>query len=255
MSKKTRLFVIVALALTALFLLPGVSFAATHSAARTKPFTNTTVSTAFTGQVTKGQLKHTILTGGLTLSIDGSGNFTGTFKQANGSVLNVKGTLDSSGNLKITFFNNGAPFIYGQGTLNTSTGEFTGPFQVVAGGKQISSGIWSALIIANPGNSVALAFGGQTMQGPDSGAKYYGAIVLDGSTLTGTFNLPDGTIVPVSAQAKSNGHIVVTFQLGSQHILGKGRPYVNGSEKGYDGPYYGPRKGDVGMWTAYLFSF
>jgi hypothetical protein len=253
MLNKIRLALIGAIVLCAMFLLPGVSFAASYQAHTGSNWP--TASFAFTGLITSGQNQGTVLTGGLTITIGNDGYFHGNFHEPDGTQVSVSGQAKQDGSLTIAFYTpGGQPFIRGEGMLNGN--EYTGPFQVYSGDKQIASGIWSALAVADPSKVLALAFTGKTLSGPDKGAMYEGAIVLNSQSLAGTFNLPDGTVVMVQGKLKHNGHIKVVFDLGgNKAITGYGKPVNNGNEKGFAGPYFGPATGDKGWWSAYFFGF
>lgn len=259
MSKKTRFLLIVVLSLSALLLLPTVSFAASRHATETKSWNSEKpqplFDVAFTGLINKGEGKGAVITGGLAFLIGRTGKFTSTFKETNQVQFPVQGQFSGMNSITFTFFKNDTPYITGQGTINISTNEAVGVIQVLSKGKQVASGIWSWLP-TDQSPSIGLTFGGQTFQGPDKGTKIYGAIALDSSTLMGNLNLPDGTIIPTSATIDGSGNITVFFDLGSGFIItGIGHPITNGIEKGYAGSYLGPQKGDLGKWRAYFFSF
>lgn len=256
MIKRIRLAFFVMLALSAFFLLPGVSFAASREA--TVSQNTTTANLAFTGLITQGAGKGIALTGGLTIGIRSNGYFNGNFHLPDGTQISVSGRIKSDGNLNITFYTaNGKPYITGQGKPKQA-GEYVGPFQVFSGKSQVAWGIWSAVAVANPSSSLALAFDGQTVKGPATGTNYSGAIVLDSKTLKGTLNLPNGAIVDVQAAVKGDD-ITVVFDLGGgAQIIGYGEATknpANGLNTGFKGPFYGPGNGDVGKWTAFFFGF
>ncbi|MEO8972599.1 MAG: hypothetical protein ABI406_13500 [Ktedonobacteraceae bacterium] len=259
MAKKTRLLLIVALSFSILLLLPAVSFAASLHVMVTKPLSSAKpqplYDVAFTGLINNGEGKGAVITGGLAFLIGRTGKFTSTFKETNRVQLPVKGQIGSNASLTITFFKADNPYLTGQGTINMTTNEATGVFQILSNGKQVASGIWSWLPTdQNP--SIGLAFGGHTLQGPDKGMQINGAITLDNSTLMGNLNLPDGTIIPTSATIDGSGNINVFFDLGNGFFISAlGHPITNGIEKGYAGAYGGPQKGDQGKWRAYFFSF
>ncbi len=256
MSWKTRFLAIMTLTLSALFLLPMAAMAApAHSAqALDSNHKTTTASFAFTGLINKGALKGTPLTGGLTLNIEANGNFKGNLNLPGGAKVPVNGNVTPKGKLSITFqATKATPLIKGQGTLKNGN-EFTGPFQVFTGKKEIACGIWSALAVANPSKELALAFVGKTVSGPEKGTQYSGALLLDSKNLTGTLNLPTGAIIPVKASLKGTT-ITVTFDLGKGlKIVGTGHPIAKGL-KGFEGPYVGPASKDKGTWVAPFFNF
>ena len=244
MLKKARFLAVFVLAITALFLLPSVSFASSRTVKAAN--TTKTVSLAFTGAVPGTD---TALTGGLTIGIRDTGYFNGNFHEPDGTQISVSGKLKSNGNFNITFYTaKGVPFILGVGKPNNA-GEFVGTFQIVGG----PSGIWSALPVSNAGNVLALAFTGKV------GSTFLsGAIVLDGATLKGTFNLADGTILPVSAKLLKDNMYAIRVDFGNGAIIGYGKSVKNPAnpvDKGFAGPFTVTASGAVGKWTAYFFSF
>ncbi len=244
MLKKARFLAIFALAITALFLLPSVSFASPRTVKVAS--TTKTVSLAFTGAVPGTT---TALTGGLTIGIRDTGYFNGNFHEPDGTQIAVSGKLKSNGDFNITFYTaKGAPFILGVGKPN-SAGEFVGTFQIVGG----PSGIWSALPVSNAGSALALAFTGKV-----GNTFLSGAIVLDGVTLKGTFNLANGAILPVSAKLLKDNKYAIRVDFGNGAIIGYGKSVknpANSVDKGFAGPFTVTASGAVGKWTAYFFSF
>ena len=249
MSIKTRIFVVLAMALSALFMLPAVTFAAssnTATAASTK-----TVDLAFTGTVPGTSV---ILTGGLNLNIRSNGFFNGNFHEADGTQIAVSGELKSSGAFNITFYNaSGTPIIKGVGSPNSS-GEFVGTFKVLnANGSVAANGIWSALPVADPDDVLSLAFVGTV-----GNTTLSGAIVLDSTTLTGTFNQADGTVLPVSAKLLKDSKYAIRVNFGDGAIIGYGKSVsnpANGNDKGFAGPFTVTANGAQGTWVAYLFNY
>ena len=244
MAMKTRFLAVFALAITALFLLPAVTFAAPRTTKAAS--STTTVSLAFTGAVPGTE---TALTGGLTIGIRGTGYFNGTFHEANGTQIAVSGKLNSNSDFNITFYTaQGVPFILGVGKPNAA-GEFVGTFQIVNG----PSGIWSALPVSNPSSVLALAFSGKV------GSTFLsGAIVLNATTLNGTFNQANGTILPVSAKLLQDNQYAIRVNFANGAIIGYGKSVDNPAnpvDKGFAGPFTVTASGAVGQWTAYLFSF
>lgn len=248
MLKKTRLVLIMGMALAALFLLPTVSFASPRTAATAN--TTTTVSLAFTGVISGTT---TALTGGLTINVKDTGYFNGNLHEPDGTQASVSGKIHSDGSLNITFYTkDGVPFILGEAGA-ASNGLYKGPFQVYNGDKQIASGIWSALVVADPSKVLALAFTGSV-----GNTFLSGAIVLDGSTLAGTFNQPDGSILHVKANLLIDNKYAIKVNFGDGAIIGYGKPTdnpANGQDKGFKGPFYVTANGAKGQWVAYEFGF
>jgi|GEM_PF-1066888 len=238
MSKKLRLLAVFALAITALFLLPAVSFAAPRTVEQTANKV-TTVSLAFTAAVPNTTVA---LTGGLKLGIRKSGSFDGTFTQADGTKLGVGGKLQSTGDFNITFYNKqGGAYIFGVGKPNAA-GVFVGTFQIRNG----ASGIWSAVVVPNPAAVLALAFTGK------SGAVFLaGAIVLDGKTLQGTFSLANGAVLPVSATLIKNSYYQIRVSFANGAIVGYGKSTATG----FAGPFTITASGAKGKWVANVFGF
>ena len=244
MFKNARLLAVFAFAITALFLLPAVSFASPRTTSTAS--STTTVSLAFTGAVPGTD---TALTGGLTIGIRDTGYFNGNFHEPDGTQISVSGKLKSNGDFNITFYTaKGVPFILGVGKPN-SAGEFVGTFQIVNG----PSGIWSALPVSNPYGVLALAFTGKV------GATFLsGAIVLNDKTLVGTFNLANGAVLPVSATLLKDDKYAIRVNFGNGAIIGYGKSVDNPAnpvDKGFAGPFTVTASGAVGTWAAYFFSF
>jgi hypothetical protein len=259
MSKKTRLTLVVVLTLLALFLWPGVSFASSPSAV--VPSNTSKVNAAFTGLVTSGATKGAALTGGLTIAVRDDGSFDGNLHLPEGTRIPVSGQVKSDGAFNITFHNvMGIPIIKGVGQLNSSN-EFVGTFAAYdSNDKRVAGGIWSAPIVSNPEDVLALAFVGNTLHGPDAGVSYSGAIIVGKENLRGTFNLPDGTLIPVRLVLQDDGErVTAIFKLDSDtKIVGNGSLVTNPAndqDKGYAGPFHGPKMGDAGKWVAYFFGF
>ncbi len=238
MSKQIRLLAVFAIAMTAMFLLPAISFAAPRTVEHTANKV-TTVSLAFTATVPNTTVA---LTGGLKLGFTKSGSFDGTFTQPDGSKLGVGGKLQSTGDFNIIFYNNkGSKYIVGVGKLN-AMGVFVGTFQIKNG----PSGIWSAIPVANPAGVLALAFTGKV------GTTFLsGAIVLDAKTLKGTFNLPSGAVLPVSATLIKNSYYQIKVDFGGGAIIGYGKSTATG----FAGPFTVTASGAKGKWVANVFGF
>lgn len=248
MSKKTRLVLMMVLSLAALFLLPSVSFASSRTAATAN--NTTTVSLAFTGLISGTT---TALTGGLTINVRSDGYFNGNFHEPDGTQISVSGKIKSDGSLNITFYTkHGVPFITGEANA-PSNGLYTGPFQVYNGDKQIASGTWSALVVAEPSEVLALAFTGSV-----GNTFLSGAIVLDSQTLAGTFNTPGGSVLHVKANLLKDNQYAIKVNFGNGAIIGYGKPTsnpANGLDKGFKGPFFVTANGAKGSWVAYDFGF
>jgi len=216
---------------------------------------------AFTALITKGANTNTAITGGLNVNFNSPYYcsphpycFHGNLHEPDGTQISVSGEL-KDGNFNITFYNaEGQPIIKGVGTQQNN-GELVGTFNYYKNNYWVASGIWSAYPVANPSDVLALAFWGKTKHGPDAGTLYTGAIVLNKETLTGTFNLPDGTVANVSAMLEQN-NISVVFDLGGgMKIFGIGVPYSKDNMTGFKGPFVGHMQGDEGYWHAFFFQF
>ncbi len=253
MSKKK---VIILVAVVAFLALTAIStFAVVARNAHASNAKTTTIHLAFTGLVTKGEAKGNPIIGGLTEVVQSTGYFNGNLHQSDGTQISTSGKLDD-GNITISFYNViGAPVIKGVGHF-TKAGDFVGTFQVFYGDKKIDTGIWSALPVNEPEDVTAFSFVGVDIGGHNAGVAYTGALVLNKKTLAGTFNLPDGTIVPVTAILNKNHVLKVRFHLSEDvEIIGIGTPSHEGNLKGFAGTFTGPVHGDTGKWVAYGFSF
>ncbi len=251
MSKKkiiALIAVVAFLAFTAASTIFAVQTVARASDART-----TTIHLAFTGLVTSGKAKGAPITGGLTEIIHSNDYFNGNLHEPDGTQISTSGKLDEK-KIEISFYNAlGVPTINGQGQL-TKSGDYVGAFQVYDNDKSIDTGLWSALPVADPKETIALAFAGLNTEGPAKNATYTGAIVLNEDTFVGTFNLPDGTIIPVVAKLNRKGTITVTFNLSrTRKIVGIGSSSHEGTLNGYAGTFVGPDIEDAGQWVAYRF--
>ncbi len=237
MSKRLRFLTVFALAILALFLVPAVTFAApAHTENAQK---STTVSLAFTAAVPGTT---TAITGGLTIRVRSDNKFNGALHEPGGTLVPVAGTLQSNGTINISFYTpQGKPFILGVGKLNAA-GEFVGTFQIKGG----PAGIWSALPVADPAGVLALAFTGKV------GTTFLsGAIVLNAKTLQGTFNLANGTILPVSANLIKNSYYQIRVNFGNGAIIGFGKATATG----FKGPFTVEASGAKGKWVANFFAF
>ncbi len=253
MSKKKILVLVATLGFLALAVASTVTFANVRAASAA--YSTTTVHLAFSGLVTTGKLKGTPLTGGLTEAVKSDGTFKGNLHLPGGALIPTDGKI-SSPFISITFYNAmSAVKITGTGKLEKA-GDFIGRFQIFYKDHKIDNGIWSALPIASPKSVIALAFLGADDKGPDTGAVYTGAIVLNSKTLDGTFNLPNGVVVPVQGKLLSNNHIHVEFLLSaSSKIVGEGDPVLSSTNTlvGFKGGFRGPQAGDLGRWVAVVF--
>ena len=253
MSKKkiiAFIAVVAFLALTAASTIFAVQTAARASDART-----TTLHLAFTGLVTSGKANGAPITGGLTEIIRSTGYFNGNLHQPDGTQISTSGKLDEK-KIEISFYNAlGTPTIKGQGHF-TKSGDYVGAFQVYDNDTRIDTGLWSALPVADPKETIALAFAGLNAKGPAKNAAYTGAIVLNEDTFVGTFNLPNGTIIPVVAKLNRKSNIAITFNFSStSKIVGTGASSHEGTLNGYAGTFVGPDIEDAGQWVAYRFRF
>ena len=248
MSKKMGSILVLALAFSALLLLPLSASAATLKTPNR--VTTSTAFYAFTGLITKGAQKGTPLTGGLSLLLANSGTFTGAYHRPDTSSLSVKGLTKSDGSIAISFLKNKADYVKGQGTANASH-EYTGVFQMFNAKKEVSTGIWSA-IPADPKAMTALAFEGTVKQGQDKGSPMAGAIVLNNKTMTGSLLEANGNVSAAKAKLL-NGGKKIQVHIGN-NIVSNGKA-VTTPLKGYQGSFTGPLTGDMGIWEAFFFSF
>src|SRR6266700_7193967 len=100
MSKRMNCVVVVALAFSALLLLPLAASAAGKKAP--EHTSNITAYYAFTGIITKGAQKSTTLAGSLTLNVGNAGTFMGTYRAPDNSMLDVNGVGKSDGSIDLT---------------------------------------------------------------------------------------------------------------------------------------------------------
>ncbi len=252
MSKK-KIMVLVAVVAFLAISAATTFFAVAHSANASGAKT-TTVHLAFTGYVTKGKAKGAAITGGLTEVVQSTGYFNGNLHLPDGTQVPTSGKLND-GKITISFYDMlGAPVIKGVGKL-TKAGDFVGSFEVLYKDKKIDSGIWSALPVAGPKEVVALAFVGVETK---SGAILSGAIVLNSKTLVGTFDLANGTIIPVSAKVLTKNYYDIRVSFNNGAIVGYGKNAknpANSSDKGYVGLFKVKATGAEGKWIAYTFGF
>lgn len=255
MSKRkiiTLIAVVAFLALTAVSTFAFVATRANASDAKTS-----TVHLAFTGIVTHGKAKGAPITGGLTEVVRSTGYFNGNLHLPDGTQVSTSGKLDER-HINISFYNvMGAPIIEGVGKL-TKAGDFVGTFRVLYKDKTVDTGIWSALPVAEPKHDLALAFVGIIIKGTGKNTIISGAIVLHSKTLVGTFNEPDGTILPVSAKVITNSYYNIRVSFADGAIVGFGRNAenpANSLDKGYAGPFKIAATDAVGKWVAFQFGF
>ena len=250
-KKKISILVVVVVFLT----LTAVStFAVVARNARASDAQTTTVHLAFTALVTKGEAKGNPITGGLTEVIRSTSYFNGNLHLSDGTQISTSGKLDD-GNITISFYNMiGAPVIKGVGHL-TKAGNFVGTFQIFYNDKSIDTGIWSAFPVTEPKEVNTFAFVGVDTGGHNTGTVYTGTLILNKKTLSGTVNLSDGTIVPITVML--NKHVLqVRFHLSNTiEITGIGTPSQEATLKGFAGTFTGPVYGDTGKWVAYGFKF
>lgn len=255
MSKKTLMTLVASLGFLALTVLSVFGFAATHQAAHAAAGSKT-VHLAFTGLISAGQGKGTPLTGGLTEVVQNGGAFAGALTLPGGAKIPTTGQITGA-KISITFAVSATVSITGTGKFE-KTGDYIGRFQVFAGKNKTADGIWSALPVVNNPSVIALAFVGVDDKGPDTGAIYTGAIVLNSRTLVGTFSLPTGAVIPVTAKIGADGQIRVDFHLSATtHIIGEGQPVKTtaGVLSGFAGGFKGPQVGDMGKWVSAVFTF
>src|SRR5258708_20585929 len=103
---------IVALALSALFIVPALTFAAPGKSV-VKPNTPITFYYGFNATITQGQNKGTSIVGGLTLNVGNSGAFSGHFTTPGKGNLSVNGNFSTPSLIPIRFLKQRVPFILG----------------------------------------------------------------------------------------------------------------------------------------------
>ncbi len=255
MSNKKIIALIAAVAFLALSAVSIFTVTGFISKAKASDAKTTRVHLAFAGLITTGQAKGTPIKGGLTEVIRSTGYFNGNLHLANGTQISTSGRLED-GRIAISFYNAlGAPAIRGVGKI-TKAGDFVGTFQVLYANKKTDTGIWSALPVAEPKEAIVLDFVGVGTAGYDQNTVYTGALVLDNETLVGTLNLPNGTIVPVTATLNKEHVLKVHLHLSKTvEIVGVGTLSHQRQLKGYTGTFTGPVNGDTGKWVAYGFHF
>ena len=254
MSKK-RLFILKAmvglLALCALaVLLVLVRTPSAHVAAAN---TNSTKSSyAFTSLVTAGENSGHAITGGLTLNIKGNGTFSGSFHGPDSPGVPAQGQVTGS-QIRLSFQVNESQVIQGTGRANAS-GEYLGTFTISPSDQQkvVSSGEWSALPVANPKGVLAFALHSAITQGPDKGTVFTAAVVINLSTLTGTYSGPAGDLANVTVVFKDKGaEIIASYANGA--FIDTGRLVDNPG--GYVGTVIVTGSTDKGHWEGYFFTF
>ena len=252
---------IVALALSALFIVPAMTFAAPGKPA-VKPNTPVTFYYGFNATITQGQNKGTSIVGGLTLNVSNSGAFYGHFTTPGQANLNVNGRFSSPAIITIHFLKQGVPIMLGVGQV-VGQGLITGNFTVLTSGVTVASGIWSALGNAYPTTTVAQAFYGRVKDGSGVKLNITGPVVLNapslkpGVTIIGTINFSDGTIYTVRATADHTGHLQLKFVTNSGHayLTAIGVPFYDSQAKllGYRGTIVGPGQTATGVFESDIF--
>jgi hypothetical protein len=252
MSKKIRLLLVPLFILAALCVIPTVVSAApknSNNANGTK-----TVSYAVAGL---NKTTSAPIVGGLTISIRNTGYFNGNFISPESTQTSVSGKVESKGKITITFYTReGKPFIKGQGTGSIGSG-YTGPFQVFdKNKKQIATGLWRAVPVANPDSIKAMAFAGEIVKGAHTGLLLSGPIILNKSTWKGYLYAQNGTNVPVTATFSNGNKSIKLVFYGGVTATGK---LVDNSfnrlNKGYTGTLSGPARNDQGKWAAFYTHF
>ena len=252
---------IVALALSALFIVPALTFAAPGKSV-VKPNTPITFYYGFNATITQGQNKGTSIVGGLTLNVSNSGVFSGHFTTPGKGNLNVNGRFSSPALITIRFLKQGVPFILGEGQV-VGQGLITGNFNVLTNGVTVASGIWSALGNAYPTTTLAQAFYGRVTSGSGVKLNITGPVVLNatsikpGVTISGTINFSDGTIYTVRASVDHTGHLQLKFVInsGQVYLTAVGAPFYNSQGKllGYRGTFVGPGQNNAGAFESDIF--
>jgi hypothetical protein len=264
------------LILAALFIVPVMSFAASsHSSSPLKAniSNGTPMADYYTlsASITQGQGKDTQIDGGLSFVLRGGGNFFGRLSLPtkmpaplpNERYVNTSGTI-LSGNVTLNLLDSGQMFFAGQGTF-ISGSEMTGTFQVMVNGSSVGSGVWSAVQAPGPGNQIAMSFTCQVIAGPDTKMVLNGTLVLDTASLqpnvpvSGTFNMSDGTLLPVQASIDDVKDLSLNIGTDGQgmYITALGIPYYDKitNTSGYTGTFEGPHRHDTGPWSAMIFDF
>lgn len=253
MSRKTFLALGVVFGFLALMLMPTMAFASSAQAASTNTST-TKASYAFAALITAGEHNGLPITGGLTLHINNAGNFSGSFHAPDSPAVAVNGQVTGS-QITLSFHDaDNDRVIKATGTADSS-GYYNGTFNVfaLAGQAAVASGTWTGLPVANPDSVFAFALHSFITQGPDKGTVFSAAVVVDKSTLTGTFSGP------------TNGdlaNVVVVFKNGTRTIVAS---YDNGlfidtghlveDQSGYVGTLTVTGTTDKGHWAGFFFTF
>ncbi len=243
MSRKTSFLTLMTLVMSALFLLPMAAMAAPAQSTQAK---TTTSNFAFAGLVNKGRGVGTNLLGGLTLQSESNGKFTGTLSDPVGFKTPVAGNV-TKGKITINIGPSRAnnDVIKGQGTLKNGN-QFVGSFQIVEDKKEVASGIWSALAVANPSQEKIFAY---------TDGNVGGVLLLDSKKLTGNLNASTGKVIPAKATIARDKSITLVLSLSSKkQLVGVGHPLTNG-QQGYEGSFNGAAHDNPGSWKAQAFSF
>lgn len=254
MPKKT-LLATGAILFFALALVPASALATTAHpahAASSLHISTSKVSYAFTALITTGKTLGKPITGGLTLNIDNSGNVSGSFHTPDNQVASVTGQATGS---QITLLFQDVledHVLQGTGTVNNS-GEYLGTFNLFTSGqKEVSSGVWSGLPVANPDGVLAFALRSFITQGPDKGTVFTAAVVIDKKTLTGTFSGPSGDLASVTVVFKDGGETIIASYAGGVFI---DTGHLVDNPAGYVGNVVVSGSADRGHWVGSFFTF
>lgn len=253
--------VIVALVLSALFIVPALTFAAPGKSV-VKPNTPITLYYGFNATIAQGQNKGASIVGGLTLNVDKSGAFSGHFTAPGKGILNVNGRFSSAALITIHFLKQGVPFILGEGQV-VGQGLITGNFNVLTSGVTVASGIWSALGNAYPTTTLVQAFYGRVTTGSNVKLNIIGPVVLNapsikpGVIVSGTINFSDGTIYTVRASVDHASRLQLKFVTNSAqvYLTAVGVPFYSSQALllGYRGTFVGPGQNNAGVFKSEIF--
>jgi hypothetical protein len=191
---------------------------------------------------------NTPLIGGLALKInEAKGTLNGTLNLPGNKYMPVAGTI-SGGDMTIFIFLNRHhnTFMKAEGVFN-GTNEYSGSCWEYMGASQMASGSWSALQVDQPNMMTAYAYHVTITDGPYTGSQMYAGLVLNNKTYTGTANLPDGSVTPVTF-VRNGSHITMTFHL-PYGILIAGQGTISGNSM------YGTTTSSQGngIWSAHEF--
>jgi hypothetical protein len=254
MLKRKNFILVLALAFTALLLIPFTVSAA--PAAKPHKALTTTAYYAFTALITAGDNKSASLTGSLVLQSNQAGKITGTYRAPDNSKLPVTGMAKRDGSIDFTILEGNTPFLHGLGKLNAQQ-QYVGTFRMDHKGK-MSSGIWSTMSVM-PEKTWTLSFAGSVEKGTDKNVLLAGAIVVDMPSLSGSFLEASGTSFPVQVHTKTANNVnKIQVIIGNNSIIAVGIQIDNPSNKknkGYGGNFNGPAKDDHGIWEGFVFAF